>query len=64
MEGNERKLMGGAGGAFFASGLVFFILGVSGNATFLSIGIAFFVIGLVFIGQARKARDNDQEGAP
>ncbi len=59
MSNNQRKQMGGAGGAFFAVGLVFFILGVSGRTAFLGVGIAFFVIGLALLGQAKKEKDKD-----
>lgn len=57
MDNDKRKQMGGLGGAFFAVGLVFFILGISGQTAFFGIGIAFFTLGLVFIGQAKKNKD-------
>ena len=62
MDRNERKRLGGAGGAFIASGLVFFILGVGGRTAFLGVGIALLVIGMAQIARARK--EDRKDGAP
>ena len=60
MDNDKRKPLAGPGAAFFSIGLVFFILGVSGNTAFLGVGIAFFVIGLSLIAKARKDQGTDE----
>lgn len=42
------------GTAFFAVGIAFMAIGLSGQKTFLGLGAAFFVIGLIYIGKAGK----------
>ena len=54
MDQDKLKKLAGSGGAFLAIGLVFFILGVSGQTAFMGVGIAFFVIGIGLVAQARK----------
>lgn len=57
MDNDKPKQMAGPGLAFFAVGLVFFVLGLKGRSAFLGIGIAFFTLGIVFMAKARKNKD-------
>lgn len=63
MNPNKQTFPAAPGMVFFAVGLVFFILGVSGKTAFLGIGIAFFTLGLVFIAKSRK-QDTGKDDAP
>ena len=66
MNNGKRTQLMKPGTIFFVVGLVFFILGISGQTAFLGIGIAFFTLGLVFIAQAKKDKDKqkDKDAAP
>lgn len=63
MHPDTRKPPISPGMVFFAVGLVFFVLGVSGKTAFLGVGIAFFTLGLVFIAKSRK-QDTGKDDAP
>ena len=54
MNENERKRLGGAGGAFLACGIAFFTLGITGRTAFLGVGAAFFALGVAFLAKARQ----------
>jgi hypothetical protein len=41
---------------FFAIGIAFLVLGLTGRRTFLVIGIAFLVIGFVFLARRPAGR--------
>ena len=56
MNQDKRKPRAGIGAAFLAIGLVFFVLGISGQSAFFGVGAAFVVLGIVFLGQSRRDR--------
>lgn len=56
MNHHKRQSKAGIGAAFLALGLVFFVLGISGQSAFFGVGAAFVVLGIVFLGQSRRDR--------
>lgn len=55
MNHSERKRLGGAGGAFLAIGIVFFVLGLSVNPVFVGVGAAFIPLAVVFLAKSRRS---------
>ena len=42
------------GAAFFAIGIAFMAIGIGGQKAFLGVGAAVLVVGLLYMGKARK----------
>ena len=55
MDENERKRLGGAGGAFLACGVAFFTLGITSQLAFVGVGAAFLSLGVIFLAKARQS---------
>ena len=52
----EPKDLRALGATFFAIGIAFMALGISGQRAFLGVGGAFFVLGILFMGKTGKGR--------
>ncbi len=55
----NRHFVRDIGCAFLATGVAFLALGASGQRAYLPIGLAFVVIGIVFIVRRRGSRRDD-----
>lgn len=55
------------GAAFFPIGIVFIVLGLSGNTAFLGIGVVFFILSIAMFNQTKERLEEgaaDAEIAP
>lgn len=51
------KRLAGPGIAFLAAGIVFLIVGVTGQTPFIAVGAAFLTLGIVLLGKSRQRGD-------